>query len=181
METKTIRNHVSESIRWLENLDRDALTDAGGKGANLGELINAGLPVPPGFVVTASAYHALLEASGLRERIAQRLSKLANQQPEAAAAASRDIAAWVAAAPVPESIHADVVRAYTALAERIPTPSAGTPELAVAVRSSATAEDLPSASFAGQQETFLHICGALAVMEHVRKCWASLWTPQAIS
>src|SRR5215212_9381037 len=118
METKTIDNHVSESIRWLEDLDRDALADAGGKGANLGELINAGLPVPPGFVVTASAYRTVLEVGGLRERIARRLRELVTQEPEAIAAASRDISAWMAAAPVPEAIRADIARAYAALAER---------------------------------------------------------------
>ncbi|MFL5803503.1 MAG: PEP/pyruvate-binding domain-containing protein, partial [Roseiflexaceae bacterium] len=106
------------------------------------------------------------------ERIARRLQGLATQGPEAIAATSRDISGWIVAAAVPESIRADVIRAYTALGE---------PGLAVAVRSSATAEDLPSASFAGQQETFLHIHGAEMVMEHVQKCWASLWTPQAMS
>jgi rifampicin phosphotransferase len=181
METIKVQSTAGVYIRRLEELSQAALADAGGKGANLGELINAGLPVPPGFVVTASAYQALLDINGLGERIARRLRELAPHEPEAIAAASRDISGWVAAAPVPDSIRSDVIHAYTALSEQMPAPGAGEPGLPVAVRSSATAEDLPSASFAGQQETFLYIRGAAMVMEHVQKCWASLWTPQAIS
>ncbi len=172
MATMKIQHPASIYIRRLEELNQAALPEVGGKGANLGELINAGLPVPPGFVVTALAYQALLDVNGLGERIARRLQELATQGLEAIAAASRDISSWIAAAAVPESIRADVIRAYIEIGE---------PDLAVAVRSSATAEDLPSASFAGQQETFLHIHGAEMVMEYVQKCWASLWTPQAMS
>lgn len=162
-------------VRWLDELDRAALAEAGGKGANLGELMGAGLPVPPGFVVTAAAYRALLGTGGLGERIAGRLRGLDPERADALAGASAEIAGWVAAAPVPEALAAEIAGAYAELAAR-----ARADELPVAVRSSATAEDLPSASFAGQQETFLHICGD-ALLEHVRRCWASLWTPQAIA
>lgn len=167
---------MTEYTRLLEHLDRDGLADAGGKGANLGELIKAGLPVPPGFVVTARAYRTVLEAGGLRDRIAQRLAGLQPQDLDALAAAGSDIADWIRTAPVPEPIRNEVLQGCRELAARV-----GTPLVPVAVRSSATAEDLPSASFAGQQETFLHVAGEEAVMEHVRKCWASLWTPQAVS
>ncbi len=175
---ETMKLQQAMYIRQLGELSRAALPEAGGKGANLGELINAGLPVPPGFVVAASAYRALLAANGLTERIAGRLQAMAAQAPEDVAAASRDIGGWIAAADVPAAIRAEVVGAYADLSEQMAPGGAG---LAVAVRSSATAEDLPSASFAGQQETFLHISGAEQVMRHVQQCWASLWTPQAIS
>jgi pyruvate,water dikinase len=179
METLKVQSPAGTFIRRLEELNQAALAEAGGKGANLGELINAGLPVPPGFVVAAAAYQAVLHANGLTERIARRLQGLAMSEPAAVAAASSDISGWIAAADVPEAIRAEVIRAYAELSELMLAPN--TAELPVAVRSSATAEDLPSASFAGQQETFLHICGAAMVMEHVQRCWASLWTPQAIS
>lgn len=168
------------SIRWLEDLDGSALPEAGGKGANLGEMVRAGLPVPPGFVVTASAYRAVLEANGLCERIAERL-QADIAQPEALADTSREIRAWIEAARVSEDIRVEIAEAYAELTRRLPAAQVEDLNLPVAVRSSATAEDLPSASFAGQQETFLHIVGEEAVLAHVQHCWASLWTPQAIS
>jgi pyruvate,water dikinase len=135
------------------------LATVGGKGASLATLRRAGLPVPPGFHVTTAAYRRFVSDHGLQDRIV-------------AAAASGDsdaIAALFAAHEVPEEIAAPIHAAYTAL---------GAP--AVAVRSSATAEDLPGASFAGQQDTFLDIRGADAVVDAVRRCWASLWTARAI-
>ncbi|MBK9713565.1 MAG: pyruvate, phosphate dikinase [Kouleothrix sp.] len=168
----------TDTVRWFEDLDRGALMAAGGKGANLGELTRAGLPVPPGFVVTTAAYQAVLDASGLHARIAGRLRGLAAQDLAAVQSASAEIGGWIAAAPVPGSIQSAISRAYAQLSERVAPAGAAVP---VAVRSSATAEDLPSASFAGQQETFLHVRGGAALLEHIRRCWASLWTAQAIS
>lgn len=167
-----------QAVRWFEELDRTWLAEAGGKGANLGELTRAGLPVPAGFVVTAGAYRAALAASGLDERIAARIAALDAHDLTAIAAASAEIGAWIVAAPVPDTLATAIERAYAELCAR---ESADTDALPVAVRSSATAEDLPDASFAGQQETFLHIRGAATLLEHVRRCWASLWTAQAIS
>jgi pyruvate,water dikinase len=132
------------------------LATAGGKGASLGRLARAGLPVPPGFHVTTAAYRAFVAAHGLREPI------LATDEA--------GVAALFAAHPVPEEISAPIRDAYTALGEP-----------AVAVRSSATAEDLPGASFAGQQDTFLDVHGADAVVDAVRRCWASLWTDRAVA
>jgi pyruvate,water dikinase len=171
----------SDYVRWFEDLDRGALAEAGGKGANLGELVCAGLPVPPGFVVTAPAYRALLAADRLGERVATRIAGLAHDDLAALAVASQEIATWIVSAPVPGALRPDLAGAYAALAERVLAPGGAADPVAVAVRSSATAEDLPSASFAGQQETFLHVHGADAVIGHVQRCWASLWTPQAIS
>ncbi len=172
--------HTSHT-RWLEELNRDSLVEAGGKGANLGEMIHAGLPVPPGFVVTADAYRVHLGAGHLQGRIADRLQNLLAEDLAAVTAASEDIMGWIGTASMPDRIRADVASRYEALNARLTGRTSGAGALPVAVRSSATAEDLPSASFAGQQETYLNVREVDAVIEAVRQCWASLWTPQAIS
>ncbi|TMR92097.1 PEP/pyruvate-binding domain-containing protein [Nonomuraea basaltis] len=134
------------------------LATAGGKGASLARLIRAGLPVPGGFHVTTAAYRAFV--SGFHDEILK-----------AAAAGDADgIAALFARHHMPEGIAADIRRAYEALGDDVP----------VAVRSSATAEDLPDMSFAGQQDTYLNITGD-ALLEAVKRCWASLWNPRAIA
>lgn len=172
---------LEHEIRWFEELGGASLGEAGGKGANLGELTRAGLPVPPGFVVTASAYRAHLARAGLEARIADRLHTLDGDAVTAVTQASQDIQAWLLGTPIAPGLQAAVKRAYADLADRLTTGDEDKRPLAVAVRSSATAEDLPSASFAGQQETFLNVCGEEAVIEAVGRCWASLWTPQAIA
>lgn len=135
------------------------LATVGGKGASLAELRRAGLPVPPGFHVTTAAYRRFVADHDLQGRIVA----------AAATADSDAIAALFAAHEVPDELAAPIRAAYTALGEP-----------AVAVRSSATAEDLPGASFAGQQDTFLDVRGVDAVVDAVRRCWASLWTARAI-
>jgi pyruvate,water dikinase len=154
----------------FEALDRAALAIAGGKAANLGELTRAGLPVPPGFCVTTDAYAAVAAGAGLEPVLAEIAATPAGETARLAelAAQARE---RLLAAPVPEEIATAVREAYAAL-------GAGTP---VAVRSSATAEDLPGASFAGQQDTYLNITGAEAVLDAVRRCWASLWTDRAVA
>jgi phosphohistidine swiveling domain-containing protein len=147
----------------LEQVDRDDLAWAGGKGANLGELVKAGFSVPKGFVVTTDAYDLMLEQSGLGRTIATTLKK----DPTAGAA----IREAFLAACVPPEIEQEIVEVYRVLL------SAG----AVAVRSSATAEDLPEAAFAGQQDTFLNVVGERALLDAVRRCWASLWTDRALA
>ncbi|WP_354246707.1 PEP/pyruvate-binding domain-containing protein [Arthrobacter sp. UYEF20] len=146
------------------------LPEVGGKAANLGELLRAGLPVPPGFCVTTEAYPQAMAPAGL-EQVHRRLAATdADDLPALAglAATARGLALDAA---VPAGI-ADALRAsYAALGADVP----------VAVRSSATAEDLPFASFAGQQDTFLNVVGAEAVIAAVRQCWASLWTDRAVS
>lgn len=164
-------------IKDLRELNRDSLSEAGGKGANLGEVTHAGFPVPPGFVVTTSAYRALMEGAGLEQGIAAKLKHLTHTDLEAIEEASKEISSWIEKTPIPIQVQAEVGRAFEELAKTIESDS----EPFVAVRSSATAEDLPSASFAGQHETFLGILGREAVWEHVKKCWISLWTPQAIT
>src|SRR6266487_3028507 len=150
----------------LDDLDAGKLPVAGGKAANLGELIGAGLPVPPGFCVTAEAYREMAEVADLAEI----LDRLAVTPPSEAAALAGQARERILAAAVPARVGAAVVEAYRALGDDAP----------VAVRSSATAEDLPFASFAGQQDTYLNVVGADAVVEAVHRCWASLWTERAV-
>lgn len=172
--------HLTIDTKYTKNLselNKDSLLEAGGKGANLGELIYAGLPVPPGFVVTTKAYRAHLKGSGLYERISERLAQLKGNDILKITDISRDISLWIQEAHMPVEVQKAVKDNIGSLAEK----SAASEKLFVAVRSSATAEDLPSASFAGQHDTFLGIYGIETVLEHVKKCWLSLWTPQAIS
>ena len=161
----------------LNELNRDSLPEAGGKGANLGELIRAGLPVPSGFVVTTGAYRTHLEETGLRERIAARIGNLKGQDVAAIKSASNDISSWIEKALMPYRVREEVSNSLERLSEELRPHT----KLLVAVRSSATAEDLPTASFAGQHDTFLGISGEDSVLNHVKKCWVSLWTPEAIS
>ncbi|MCA9973326.1 MAG: hypothetical protein KC425_24070 [Anaerolineales bacterium] len=146
---------------------------AGGKGANLARLARWGFPVPPGFLVTTPVYHAYVAANGLQAVIDAALTSLdpAQADPAALQAASETIRGAFAAGALPPETAAALRRAYAALGE---------PPTAVAVRSSATAEDLPETSFAGQQDTFLQVVGADDLLTAVAACWSSLWTARAI-
>ncbi len=157
-------------IRPLEQLSATDVGLAGGKGANLGELTRAGFPVPPGFVLTTTAYDDFVQANGLQAAITAALPDAAPSDPAELARAATVIAGYFAAGRVPVEIADDLRRAYLALGGGL-----------VAVRSSATAEDLPTASFAGQQETFLNVSGVAAVREATQRCWASLWTARALA
>ena len=159
-------------IRYILSLsDPDAtLENVGGKGMSLARMLHAGLPVPDGFHVTTQAYRRFVAENGIQARIRQELEGADPADPATLEAASERIRAAFAAGTTPPEIVAAVVAAYEALQN---TP--------VAVRSSATAEDLPGASFAGQQETYLNIRGSDAVLDAVKKCWASLWTARAIA
>jgi rifampicin phosphotransferase len=143
----------------LQRLDAQALALVGGKAANLGELIRAGFPVPPGFAVTTAAYERAAAAAGL--------AGVLDADPAVPGERAREA---LLDAPVPEAVADAVRQAYVGIGTDVP----------VAVRSSATAEDLPWASFAGQQDTFLNVVGADAVLDAVRRCWASLWTDRAV-
>ncbi len=156
-------------------IDRTLLPIVGGKAANLGEMLQAGLPVPPGFCVTTVAYALVAESADLEPILAELATTRADDTAHLAklAAAAR---ACLLAAPVPTSIAEAITEAYRALG------GGGVVEpIPVAVRSSATAEDLPYASFAGQQDTYLNVVGVDAVIDAVRRCWASLWTDRAVS
>jgi len=162
-----------DSVLPFARLGRGDVEVAGGKGANLGELTAAGLPVPPGFVVGAPAYAAFCEDSGLRGRIAARLADLDVEDTAALEAASADVRAEVEREPVPGWLARRICDAYAELV-------GGEGEAPVAVRSSATAEDSESASFAGMNETLLNVRGAEALLDAVRACWASLFGARTI-
>ncbi|HEV8636307.1 MAG TPA: PEP/pyruvate-binding domain-containing protein [Chloroflexota bacterium] len=151
-------------------LDRGALALAGGKAANLGEMIRAGLPVPPGFCVTTAAYELVAAGADLGPELAALETARPDDRPGLGALASAARAKLVAA-PVPARLAAAILAAYRELSDAAP----------VAVRSSATAEDLPTASFAGQQDTYLNVVGGEALLDAVRRCWASLWTDRAVA
>jgi phosphohistidine swiveling domain-containing protein len=153
----------------FDEVRRDAVALAGGKGANLGELSRAGLPVPPGFVLTTAAYDAFVETNGMKDEILALASE--PEDPGAFEAAEGKIKALFARGEIADDVAAEIHEAYDQLAD------GG----AVAVRSSATAEDLPGASFAGQQETYLNVRGSGALVEAIRGCWASLWTARAMA
>ena len=153
----------------LAAFGRGDLESAGGKAANLGELVRAGLPVPPGFVVTTVAYRDFVDTHHLRDRIVALVPADADADPSAYESAAHAIGDLFRAGQVPDDLAAAIVGAYRELGG------------AVAVRSSATAEDLEGASFAGQQDTYLNITGPEAVLDAVRRCWASLWTARAMA
>ncbi len=163
---------------YTVTLDQIGATDlalVGGKGANLGELVGAGLPVPSAFCVTTHAYDAFVKHNALRNAIAQQLSGIDCENVTDLARRATAIREQFMAGEVPPKVRQAIEKGYAALSH------ASGAELSVSVRSSATAEDLPGASFAGQQDTYLHVQGVERVVEHVKQCWASLWTDRAIS
>ncbi len=164
-------------ILWLEEVDKDKLGLVGGKAAGLGELIKAGIPVPPGFVITSDAYKMFIYETGIAGFIKYVIEeKITMGTPQEYEEASQLIRSKFVRTPMPPRIRREIVEAYRELARRV-----GVEEPRVAVRSSATVEDLPEASFAGQQETYLNVRGEEELVEHVKKVWASLWTARALS
>jgi phosphoenolpyruvate synthase (EC 2.7.9.2) len=140
-------------ILWFEELRKEDVPIVGGKNANLGELINAGIPVPPGFAVTAYAYKRFIEETGIKDKVYEILREkvpAGSAKPEDYVEASNEIRKLIESVKMPKDIEEEIRKAYRQLSQRV-----GKKEEFVAVRSSATAEDLPDASFAGQQETYL--------------------------
>jgi pyruvate,water dikinase len=156
-------------VLWFTEVGKQDIPLVGGKGANLGEITQAQIPVPPGFIVTAHTYSQFLEQSGLRTTLQNLLSPLDYNDSARLQEVSEEIKSLIRSAPVPQQIAAEIKQAYRQLG--------GGP---VAVRSSATAEDLADASFAGQQATFLNVVGEDEVVDAVRACWASLFEARAI-
>jgi pyruvate, water dikinase len=155
---------------WFKEIGRQDVPLAGGKGANLGDMVRAGLPVPPGFVITAPAYRLLLEEGGLNSRVEELLAGLDRSACDALQAAEPRLRQLFVHIPIPTGLEREILDGYRQL---------GTDE-PVAVRSSATAEDLAGASFAGQQDTILNVVGEDELLQAVRQCWSSLFTSQAI-
>ena len=153
----------------------------GGKGANLGEMTRAGLPVPPGFCLTAAAYREFLQARSpmgatARETIQNILAEARLDGPADVDAQAERIRSFLEGLPAPAAIAAEVLERYHALGSDLGVSDAA---MAVAVRSSATAEDLPTASFAGQQDTYLNVRGDEDLLDHVRRCWRFSCGPAA--
>ncbi|HEV7235376.1 MAG TPA: PEP/pyruvate-binding domain-containing protein, partial [Ktedonobacteraceae bacterium] len=170
---KTMPSQNSEKapyVLFFTEIDYAQLPRVGGKGANLGELTRAGLPVPPGFCVTTEAYMQIAESADLAALLTKLASEAGQVRYAELAATIRERLLKVS---FPCELAAAVRAAYLSLGNGLPIP--------VAVRSSATAEDLPFASFAGQQDTYLNIVGEDALLDAVRRCWASLWTERAVS
>jgi pyruvate,water dikinase len=156
-------------VLWLDDVRAADLETVGGKGASLGELTEAGLPVPPGFVVTAGTYRAFIEEAGIDDELFAAMD-VDPEDSAALKAASETAHDLILGTPLPESVREEIVSAYRNLDDG---------DAFVAVRSSATAEDLPDASFAGQQETFLNVQEA-ELIDRVKECWASLFSQRAI-
>ncbi len=166
---------MGEYICNLDEIDSSSIPSVGGKGANLGELTRAGLPVPQAFVVSTLAYQRLIETNSLLDPILAVLAELDYEDAAEIEGRASKIREMIIAADTPADIDSSIRTAYEELEAHL-----GNGGL-VSVRSSATAEDLPGMSFAGQQDTYLNIHGADAVVEHVKRCWASLWTDRALS
>jgi pyruvate,water dikinase len=161
---------------WFQKAGKEALGLVGGKNASLGELIRADIPVPPGFSVTTEAYHEFLIEGGIKEKIEKILSPMDLQDVASLENASKTIRELIRTTPMPKRIEETISSNYEALAQVCEVP-----DIPVAVRSSATAEDLPGASFAGQQDTFLWVRGDKEVLDKIKLCMSSLFTARAIS
>ena len=169
------------NILWFQDIGMGDLPQVGGKNASLGEMVSnladLGVKVPGGFATTADAYRGFLAAGGLRERIAAAVGALDTDDVAALARVGAEIRGWIAQQPFPADLERDIRDAYAQLVAGDPQPD----EVTWAVRSSATAEDLPDASFAGQQETYLNIGGIDNVLQAVRQVFASLYNDRAIA
>ena len=159
----------------FKSLDIKSLPQVGGKNASLGEMINAGIRVPPGFAVTTESYLGFITETGIKDEIFRILSEMDVGDISAQDAASRKIQETIRKADMVPDIRSGIENAYGELCDNCSVEI-----LPVAVRSSATAEDLPTASFAGQQDTYLWITGTDRIVKRVQDCWASLFTPRAI-
>ncbi|HIG93481.1 TPA: phosphoenolpyruvate synthase [Candidatus Woesearchaeota archaeon] len=168
-------------VVWFKDLTKDSIAVAGGKGSNLGEMYQLHVPVPNGFAVTAQTYKEFIERTRIKDTIQQLLQGLNVEETDALQAVAEQIQRLIVSVPVPEDIAEEIMDNYELLgAEKGAQSLVQGNEVFVAVRSSATAEDLPSASFAGQQATFLNVKGKESVVLAVRSCWASLFTARAI-
>ena len=184
-----------KSIVWFEEVDKEDVGLVGGKGANLGEMTNAKLPVPYGFVVTSNAYFYFIEKNNLAKHIKDYLKNLNSENPSELKAASSNVQKLILGATIPHDLARKIITFYDELlikenayfGKRAGFFSKGIKKISslynpplVAVRSSATAEDLPGASFAGQQETYLNVKGEAHLLQKIKECYASLFTERAI-
>ncbi|TVR69494.1 MAG: hypothetical protein EA427_08110, partial [Spirochaetaceae bacterium] len=168
--TMSARTNTAQ-IYSLDALTSSQIALAGGKAVNLAEMLRAGLPVPAGFVVSTEAYRAVIAERNLDSSIQEILSRTAADDADQLDRAATQIQALFQAVKIPAELTVAITDAYRSLGENV----------SVAVRSSATAEDLPGLSFAGQYDTFLNVTGATELLDRIVRCWASLWNPRALS
>jgi pyruvate,water dikinase len=166
----------SKFIIWFKDCSGKDLLRVGGKNANLGEMLKIDLRVPPGFAVTTQAFDTFLDRGRVRTKIVEILSQIDIQHVKALEEAGSQVRELIESTPFPETIAKEVRRSYKKLCDLCCVPN-----VAVAVRSSATSEDLKTASFAGQHDSYLWVRGEEEVIRHTRKCWASLFTDRAIA
>lgn len=167
--------HTSPYIVWFDQYTDDDHDRVGGKAASLGTMMGAGLPVPPGFAVTTDAYDTLKAHPDLVALVDEDLAHVDEADPAALRAAAERVRQGIEALPLPDDVRQAITEAYADLCAQCDLE-----DVPVAVRSSATAEDLPDASFAGAADTYLWVCGVDAVLEHVRRCWASSFTDRSV-
>jgi pyruvate,water dikinase len=163
-------------VLWFEECDESSLPLVGGKNMSLGRMTSAEIPVPPGFALTTKAYRECLAEAGIGQEIMDTLAEVDPEDVVTVQEAGKAVRELIKGAPVPGHVEQAIREAYEELCERCNLAA-----MPVAVRSSATAEDLPGASFAGQQETYLWVVGPNEVVEATRNCWASLFTDRAIT
>ena len=175
LSTQASNPQAAPTVRWFEECDKDSLPEVGGKCASLGELIRMGVRVPPGFAVTTHGCTRFLREAGILPEIGKLVHGLPHDDILRLEEASARIREMIESRPMSIEFEDEIAEAYRCLSLRC-----GLPATPVAVRSSATAEDLPGASFAGQQDTYLWIRGAEEVLHHVRRCISSLYTARAI-
>ena len=159
----------------FRDADKNSLPIVGGKNASLGEMIKASIRVPPGFAVTTDSYLSFITDTGIKDKIFDILCSISPDDVESLNRASAEIQGLINNASLPDEIKSAIAVGYSLLCEKCSIET-----VPVAVRSSATAEDLPTASFAGQQDTYLWVAGTKKVIDSVQRCWASLFTPRAI-
>lgn len=195
-EKKSVNDMTKDDfIKWFYELDKDSGPVAGGKGANLGEMYNNKIPVPPGFVVTAQAYDYFIQEAGIKDKIKEILDSIDYEDTKQLNEATEKIRKLITDSSMPEEMQEEIKEAYEHL--NVPGTESGSNSqgkgggtaldilqsssepVFVAVRSSATTEDLESASFAGQQETYLNVKGGDDLLKNVKKCFASLFTARA--
>jgi len=170
-----MKTNLQTPILWFKEINFEDVPTVGGKGANLGEMYNLGIPVPNGFVITANTYFEFIKYNQLHLKIKDILDTTDVDQPDQLMSASKRIKDIIRKSPIEEQTAIAIMKAYKKL-----SGLGGLDNVPVAVRSSATAEDSADASFAGQQETFLNVIGEANVVNRVRDCWASLFTPRSI-
>jgi pyruvate,water dikinase len=165
-----------QNVVWFDEFDRLEKACLGGKTASLGEMVSAGLPVPPGFAVTTHAFREARDSSGVVAAIRDALAGLDSTDTDDVSRRAMAVRELILGWPLSTEIENEIRTAYDELVSRT-----GLKRVAVAVRSSATSEDSPDASFAGEHDTYLWVRGADHVLEHIRRCWASLFTDRAVS